>query len=302
MRNCDAVSTGDLTIARSRGVSGTTEDLRPRLSPWDAVVPVPSSGPPLEKSSKRVVVKKVTADDVLRSFNTWAFKREQPADPQLMSQIVAEAISLERPISFVLYWGKGPRCRPAEPEVQCLDFLAGMTNRMRQVYAPGAVVELICTDTHATLNGHSADCIRAYFAAVSQVAGQRGFQCCRLSDLTRAQTSAALEPDDEIVPEDTLARLANSARKWYRGEGPAEQGALDYYQMNMIEKRAVELAFPRSIFVTFSGSELRSLFPKCLPIFYMYSVRRGVSSKPWFLPSEATGCDIKPCQCAAFAG
>jgi L-tyrosine isonitrile synthase len=57
----------------------------------------------------------------------------------------------------------------------------------------------------------------------------------------------------------------------------------NYYQMNMVEKRAVELAFPRSIFVTFSGSELRSLFPKHLPIFYMYSIKRGVSSKPWFL-------------------
>ena len=30
----------------------------------------------------------------------------------------------------------------------------------------------------------------------------------------------------------------------------------------MIEKRAVELAFPRSIFVTFNGSEFRCLFPR----------------------------------------
>ena len=50
----------------------------------------------------------------------------------------------------------------------------------------------------------------------------------------------------------------------------------------------------------FSGSELRGLFPENLPIFYMYSIRRGVGSKPWFLPSSVTDCITAPCQCAAF--
>jgi len=55
----------------------------------------------------------------------------------------------------------------------------------------------------------------------------------------------------------------------------------------MVEKRAVELAFPHSIFVTFNGSEFRSLFPENMPIFFMYSIKRGVSAKPWFLPDQA---------------
>lgn len=57
--------------------------------------------------------------------------------------------------------------------------------------------------------------------------------------------------------------------------------------MNMVEKRAIELAFPHSIFVTFNGSEFRSLFPENMPIFFMYSIKRGVSAKPWFLPDQA---------------
>jgi L-tyrosine isonitrile synthase len=88
------------------------------------------------------------------------------------------------------------------------------------------------------------------------------------------------------VPEETLRRLCASATKWFRGVGSVEDGARRYYQMNMVERRAVELAFPRSIFVTFSGSELRDLFPRGLPIFFMYSLRRGISTKPWFLPAE----------------
>jgi hypothetical protein len=67
--------------------------------------------------------------------------------------------------------------------------------------------------------------------------------------------------------------------------------------MNMVETHAVELAFPGSIFITFSGSELRRLFPEHLPIFYMYSVRRGISVKPWFLPADATPCTISSCNC-----
>jgi hypothetical protein len=77
------------------------------------------------------------------------------------------------------------------------------------------------------------------------------------------------------------------AAKWYRGDRAPEEAAVTYFRMNMVEKRAVEVAFPRSIFVTFNGSEFRCLFPERLPIFYMYSLRRGVSIKPWFLPPVA---------------
>jgi hypothetical protein len=55
----------------------------------------------------------------------------------------------------------------------------------------------------------------------------------------------------------------------------------------MLEKRAVELAFPNAVFITFNGSEFRCLFPDRMPIFYMYSLKRGVAVKPWFLPDEA---------------
>ena len=228
----------------------------------------------------------VTAEAVLRSFNTWAFKREQPADPQSMLRTISASIALGEPVSFILYWGKGPRCRIAEPDIECLDYLAALAQRVREAYKPGAAIKLIFTDTHAELNGHAPHGVRGYFAEVEACAGERGFEICFLSQLTRiAQTVAAGVTDEEPVPEETLELLSAGARKWYRGDGTAGQGALKYFQMNMIEKRAVELAFPRSIFITFNGSDLRSLFPNCLPIFYMYSLRRGVSVKPWFLPA-----------------
>jgi hypothetical protein len=303
MPDYHVLRTGDVCIARDDdGWSAAASDRGPRPSLRAADVAAASSAASGKRARKFQSVKKPTAEDVLRAFNTWAFKREQPSDLWLMKSIIANAISLERPIRFVLYWGKGPRCRPAEPEAQCLDFLARMVRRVREVYAPGASLHLICTDTHAQLNGHSPACIRAYFAALAETAARRGFRCCRLSHLMPPQIATANERSDEVVPEETFARLSASARKWYRGSGTAEQGALDYYRLNMIEKRTVELAFPQSIFISFNGSDLRSLFPSSLPVFHMYSVKRGVANKPWFLPSTVAACDIIPCQCAAQFG
>jgi hypothetical protein len=242
--------------------------------------------------------KKTPAEKVMQSFNTWAFKREQPSDPQLMLEVIAHAIRRSEPLSFALYWGKGPRCTLAQPDIQCLDFLTLLADRVGRAHAPGAAFTLIFTDTHAHLNGHLQSSIRTYFSEVAVGAQQRGFDTCWLGELVRMpEIAAARNSNDQIVQQPTLSKLIASARKWYRGSGSPEQGALIYYRMNMVERRAVELAFPRSIFITFNGSEFRSLFPEHLPIYYMYSLRRGMSVKPWFLPMEATPCTVSSCKC-----
>jgi hypothetical protein len=63
--------------------------------------------------------------------------------------------------------------------------------------------------------------------------------------------------------------------------------------MNMVEKRSVAAAFPEAVFVTFNGSEFRDLFPATMPIFYMYSLRRGVGVKPWFMDAEFGGARLE---------
>lgn len=235
---------------------------------------------------------RTSAEKVLRSFNTWAFKREQPSDPKLILRIIADAIAAQQPIRFVLYWGKGPRHEVAAPETQCLDFLGTLATRVKSAYAPGAAIKLIFTDTHAELNGHRREDIARYFADLTAAAEQRGFETCWLGPLVKAAGHlATAAPLEETVAAETLATLTASAQKWYRGGDTAQQGALTYLRMNLIEQRVVERAFPGSIFMTFNGSEMRCLFPKQLPIFYMYSLRRGFSVKPWFLPAEAAPAD-----------
>ena len=53
--------------------------------------------------------------------------------------------------------------------------------------------------------------------------------------------------------------------------------------MNEVEKHVIDAAFSQSIFITFNGSDLRALFPDNLPIFYVYSLRKGFGVKPWFI-------------------
>lgn len=227
-----------------------------------------------------------TPEKVLQAFNTWAFKREQPDSPQSLLQAVAESLRLGVPLHFVLYWGKGPRCDLDAPDAMCLDYLSGFAHRIREVCEPGAALKLIFTDTHAVLNGHPAGNIERYFRAVEAAARARHFDTCWLGELVAAaQAANAIGDPNEAVSEETLQKLQACAAKWFRGEGTPKEGAAKYFRMNMIEKRAVQFAFPRSIFVTFNGSEFRMLFPDGMPIFYMYSLRRGVSVKPWFLPA-----------------
>jgi len=285
------------SFIEEHGPQDSAANRDPHASPANAPIVAPNGAP----SARHAAQKKDRTTDaltVLRAFNTWAFKREQPSDPQLMVKMVSESIALGAAIPFVLYWGKGPRCKIAQPDIDCLDYLARLAHRVKQAYQPGASIRLIFTDTHAELNGHSPHSMRRYFTEVDAAARQRGFHSCWLGPITRASAEAAcgaLAHHD--ISQEALTRLFASARKWYRGKGTYEEGALQYFRMNTVERRAVELAFPGSIFVTFNGSEHSILFPQRLPIFYMYSLRRGVSIKPWYLPVEATVCDDASCQC-----
>jgi L-tyrosine isonitrile synthase len=222
---------------------------------------------------------------VLQSFNTWAFKRQQPTEPEKLAQFVSSAIDRSEPLSFVLYWGKGPRSGPGKSETTCLRFLNLMAQRIKAVYPPGAHFRLIATDTHAAHNGHCEASISEYFGQVASVAAEFDFSLSYLRQVVAAQEAGIVAPS-KLPASEIIEKLEPCAKKWFKGDGTISDGAVQYYQMNMREKLAVELAFPESIFITFNNAELRELFPANLPVFYMYSLRKGCSVKPWFLDAE----------------
>jgi L-tyrosine isonitrile synthase len=230
--------------------------------------------------------RKITAERILAAFNVRNFRREPPGDEPLMLQFIARAIAFNEPIPFIMYWGKGPRPVMAKPDVDCIAFLDAMLGRVREVYAHGAKLKLLFTDTHALLNGHAPDAVRSYFGEIAHYVRERGIESCWLGDVLRTSGLAEAKAEDEM-PQELGERLRASAKKWYFGEGTVEEGALSYYRANLIERRAVEAIYPHSIMITFNTSALRALLPLGLPVFYMYSMRRGLSVKPWFVSTES---------------
>ncbi|GJD63709.1 hypothetical protein MPEAHAMD_3880 [Methylobacterium frigidaeris] len=288
-------STSSFTLLRETGMNDMQS-----ASPSGADLVAATTRPGDLASTRKTIRKgekpsgKINPELIVKAFNTWAFKREQPGNPERLVPVVEAAIRAGRPLEFVLYWGKGPRAEIAAPDLACLDYLGQLAERVRQAYAPGAIFRLIFTDTHASLNGHPAAAADAYFGAIDAAAQARGFASTRLSDIVAFAREIGADTPEEEPSGEILASLIACAAKWYRGEGSTEQGALDYHRMNMVEKRAVAAAFPEAVFVTFNGSEFRDLFPATMPIFYMYSLRRGVGVKPWFMSAQSDASSDAP--------
>src|SRR2546421_11921364 len=114
---------------------------------------VPSQRSPSGRSKRADPPKKATPQYIMQSFNSWGFKREQPADSHLMLQFVARAVRLGEPVPFVLYWGKGPRANLAAADLESLEFLNKLAERVATAHGRGAAITLILTDTHSRPNG-----------------------------------------------------------------------------------------------------------------------------------------------------
>ena len=224
------------------------------------------------------------SEEVLKAFNTWAFKREQPSDISLLRSFVSRAVRQEEPVSFIAYWGKGPRDEIADPDLQCLQYLQQMMRRIDSIHKPGSELHLVLTDSHARLNGHKARSINKYFKSVEAAAHRHGFSSWRLQALTKSMQPALkmITSQNMEHPKELLIELEKSAAKWYQGGKSVDVGAKLYFDMNMVERRVIERIFSTSIFITFNSSDMRVLFPNKLPVFYMYSMKKGVGVKPWF--------------------
>ena len=236
-----------------------------------------------DKLSRKRKSPSATPQNIVNAFNTWQFKREQPDDLEALTKTVSDALEDNRPVPFILYWGKGRRDDVEAPERQCLDYLDKLSDRISEIYPVGAEITLILTDTHAALNGYSEDSISRYFSAVTAESRRYGIATVLLSQIVQDYPSEPMLDAVAQISTDQFAELVRSAEKWYRGSGSPEQGAMAYYRANMVEKAAVQQCCPSAIFVTFNGSSHRFLLPSGLPVFYMYSIRKGVAVKPWFI-------------------
>lgn len=233
--------------------------------------------------NKTNTLDKTLSQKIIEQFNTWSFKREQPSDEAALQKIVNESAVVNKPIQFVLYWGKGERDGISKPEIDAFSMLKSISDRIETVYKPGAEFTLIFTDTHARLNGYSINETEQYYQTVKDLADKQSIKSIFMSKIADFDLDNLIFQSKEVqVDDEVLAVLGESSGKHYKRSSDHLLGAKLYYIQNQIEKVEVEKRFSNHIFITYSGSVLNDIFPK-LPIFYMYSTEKGNSQKPWFM-------------------
>ncbi|MEO8637484.1 MAG: asparagine synthase (glutamine-hydrolyzing) [Candidatus Taylorbacteria bacterium] len=222
------------------------------------------------------------AMEILKSFDTWKFKREQPKTLAKLLETILLAVRSKKPIQFVMYWGKGERDKVGEKEKKAISYLEKMLKGIQEKYPTGSKITFILTDTHAELNGYTKLQIDQYFDSVIQLAKQVGFATVRLSTLASFDEKDLMKKKDGIkINNDLLGILIESSEKHCKRYDP-DTGAKLYYLQNQIEKKEIEKNFSDTIFLTYNGNEFDEILPNGLPIFYMHSLDRGTSIKPWF--------------------
>jgi hypothetical protein len=93
-----------------------------------------------------------------------------------------------------------------------------------------------------------------------------------------------------MIPDNGGARHAER-EEWYHGRERSSR-RVEILSDEHARKTRGRTGISRSIMITFNGSALRSLRRRTSD-FYMYSMRRGVSVKPWFiLPDSRLDAEI----------
>lgn len=223
------------------------------------------------------------AGEILDSFNTWKFKREQPNTPEKVMESILKNIRAKTSINFVMYWGKGEKDILGDEETEAIKYLDEMLNQIKVLYLSGVKTTFIFTDTHTELNGYSKNEIQKYYNSVEKLAKSYNIESLYLSELAKYNEENLSQQIDNIkIDPELFSTLKDSSEKHCKKLKDHALGAKLYFLQNQIEKKEIENKFAGSIFLTYNGSNLNEILPTELPIFYMYSMRKGTSVKPWF--------------------
>ena len=224
------------------------------------------------------------AKKVIDSFNTWSFKREQPKSKESLVENILLHIKKKEPIKFIMYWGKGDRDIISNLELDAIKYLVNFCETIKKEYVYGVELTFIFTDTHAAINGYDAKSTKIYFESTKNLIDKYKIKSLYLSEIVSYKQEDILNKlSSTKIDESLFDNLKNSSEKHCKNfNNNYEICAKVYYLQNQLEKKKVEERFQDYVFLTYNGSDLNKILPIKLPIFYMYSLKKGFSDKPWF--------------------
>lgn len=221
-------------------------------------------------------------DEVFRSFTTLKYRRCPLKFPKEIRENIKEKIAAAQPIEFLSYWGKGRRNEVASPERQAIEHIERMRFDIGQVHLPGALMNVVYTDTHATLN--NLDHINEYYSSLKGNIPTE-WVVKKMSDLVPSPPEECLlawEKCDDL-PQEVARILEDSAARHSMAMNRSNQEqAGRYIGMSLWESCRISREFPRHIFATYNRPVLDFLSPAALPIFHMRPYEKGPNDKPWF--------------------
>lgn len=232
-------------------------------------------------------------DEIVNILRKRKFNRlkliESESEFSKIEDAVENTIRSRMPLSFVMYWGISAKQESCSADEQAIAFIEKLSKELQSKYQVGAKFELIFCDTHANFNGYSLK--NSYISQViyhfEKTSIDANFH--KMSDIAgnTSQDPPPLDSINEIyinIDPSTKKELKNMASKHHLWEADPDEVVKKYIALNRFESLYVERLFKDSIFITYNdANKLRFLFPLGLPVYSMYSLKKGKTIKPWFV-------------------
>jgi len=236
--------------------------------------------------------------EIISKLTTWKFKRATPNMGQLEA-IIQKHLEQGGSIPFVMYWGCGKRDNINKYDQMAIERLFEMLNNCNYSSSHNFKLTIIFTDIHARLNRKPHERYFKYFSAIEDClksTKNNNIETIMLSKVWKLSgfDEGALEDminnwhrDEKDKYENNLELkkgLIESAKKHFEGD-LAERAAFSYYIACQHDKIAVKELFNDNIFLTYNGPSSNPILPDLAKI-YMYSFKKNVTDKPWFMNEE----------------
>lgn len=281
------------TLTETEVRSWLAERADPAMVPNRIVTlpPSPAGLPPVE--TLRAAVTGRAGQAMTSALTARRFRRNPAYDEAGLMATVDAALLSDGTLNFLMFWGCGPRRTAAAPDRAAVDALGDLLAAAEAAAPVRARAHVICTDLHATNNGHSESHFLTYFSEIRSLAAgldatfELESAVWRRGGLTRAAVSA-LEQEPAFQARWQEFRLRDRfVQQASRHSGLADKtaAARHYYATCLLERDVLKALFGSSIFLTYNGPEFNECFPD-LPTLYVYPGPRGRNDKPWFVEVE----------------
>lgn len=265
----------------------------PGLTPSQIItLPVSTASlPPID--TLRAVATGRAGQAVVTALTARRFRRNPAYDEAGLAAAVDAALLSDGTLNLLMFWGCGPRRSAAAPDRAAIEALGDLLAATEAAAPVRARAHVICTDLHATNNGHPESHFLTYFSEIraQSAALDTSFELesavWRRGGLTKAAVAALEhEPAFEERWQDFKLRdrFVQQASR-HSGLDDKTAAARHYYATCLLEREVLKSLFGQSVFLTYNGPEFNECFPD-LPTLYIYPGRRGRNDKPWFVDVE----------------